>query len=121
VSTTDGAYRFDVNVMGVVYRRVLLDAWTGKVKAIERYDVRGRLLTRIELADYVTSGETAFPRRLIVERPLAGVTVTLELGNPKLNKDIPRAAFTPHRRPDFRHVDLDYRPLSDVEAFRGEQ
>ncbi|MFW6189541.1 MAG: hypothetical protein ACOC7T_03825 [Planctomycetota bacterium] len=118
---TDDRYVFHVDLMGVPYRRVTVAAGTADLLSIERYDVRGRLITHVELGQYGPADGNQFPYRLAVERPLAGVRVELELDDPKLNKDIPLAAFALHDRTDFKHINLDYQPLSDVKAFRGEE
>jgi hypothetical protein len=110
-------YRFDVHVLGVPYRRVLVDRRTVAVAAIRRYDALGRTVTEVALSDYAPADGTVVPRRLRVERPLAGVTIELELDDPALNKELPAEAFVPPERPGWRVIDLDRRPLTDARAF----
>ncbi len=111
-------YRFDVHVAGLLRRQV----WVGRrklaVTAIRRYDALGRTVTEVRMEGQRPTDGSTFPRRLTVERPLVGVRVELRLGAPQLNKDLPRRAFLPPERPGWRHVDLDVRDLSAVEAFR---
>ncbi len=121
VVTTPQGYLFTVRVLGLPYRRVLVDRLNGVVRRIDRCDVRGDLLTRVELDRYAPVDDSFFPRRLVVERPAAGVGVELRLGAPELNKEIPIQAFIQPERPDLRHVDLDRQPLSEVEAFRVDE
>jgi hypothetical protein len=121
MASADKGDLFSINVFGALYRTVLVDPGTADVLRITDYDVLGRVLTDIRLSDYTVVNSTRFPLRLRVERPLDGVAVDLRLGAPKLNKPIPLQAFQPHRLDAYRHVDLDYQPLSDVHAFSGKQ
>jgi len=121
MTSADGAYRFDIDVLGALFRRITVDAGTGDILRIESYDVRGRLLSDVRLSDYRLTDSVRFPRRLSLRRPLSGVRVELRLGKPKLNKPIPRSYFEPHATAGRQVIDLDRRPLSDVRAFTGQQ
>jgi len=113
--------RFDVDVLGALFRRITVEPGTADILRIENYDVRGRLVTDIRLSDYRAANSARFPRRLIIDRPLDGVQVELRLGGPKLNKAIPRKSFEPHPPAGWSVIDLDRQPLSDVRAFTGER
>ncbi|MFO7959219.1 MAG: hypothetical protein R6X33_19200 [Candidatus Brocadiia bacterium] len=113
-------YRFDVRVMGMPYTRVLVDRRRLVISGIQRLDSVGRVIADIRLADYSPTDSALFPHRLQVERPLAGTGVNLRLGSPNLNKPIPPEAFEPTEHTGWRHINLDYQPLSAVEAFSGE-
>jgi hypothetical protein len=112
---------FRVNVLGALFRTVLVEPPTADILRIVDYDVLGRVVTDIRLSDYEAIGSTRFPLHLSVERPLDGVQVELRLGRPELNKPIPLQFFRPHPLEGYRHVDLDRQPLSDVHAFSEEQ
>jgi hypothetical protein len=112
---------FRVLVFGTLFRTVLVDPGTADILRIQDYDALGRVVTDITLSDYEAFGSARFPLRLSVDRPLDGVRMDLRLGDPKLNKPVPPQAFAPHALDGYRHIDLDRQPLSDVQAFSGEQ
>lgn len=112
-------YRFDAYLLGALYRRVLVDRKKLVVTTIEQYDVLGRVVTRVQMADHAPADGTLFPRLLIVERPLSGVKVKLRLRDPKFNKALSLQVFQPAELPGWTQIDLDREPLSAVEAFRA--
>jgi len=85
------------------------------------YDLLGRVSTVVRLESYRETGGVLFPRRLVVERVLAGYRIELRLGRPQFNRPIDPRAFAPAKRPGWRHIDLDREPVSAVKAFRGER
>jgi hypothetical protein len=123
VTLRQGEYTFDVPVFGTTYWKVRVDAITGTVTAVERYDARGRLVTRMLLSDYRPLNDTQFPCRMVVERPSNGVQVELRLGRPRLNKQVRPQAFAPHRIAGRKHWDLDdpNTRIDDIEAFRAQR
>jgi hypothetical protein len=115
---------FHINVFGALFRTVLVDPGTADILRITDYNVLGEVVTDIRLSDYEDLDTTRFPYRLQVERPLDGVSVDLQLDEPKLNtlnKDKLLQTFRLHSLDGYRHVDLDVQPLSDVHAFTGEK
>jgi len=110
-------YRFDVHLLGALYRRVLVDRRTLAVTGISRYDSLGRLITRVTLARHIAVDGVLFPRELIVERPDSGVTVRLRLGNPKFNKELPLETFMPEDRAGYTHHNLDRESIYDIRFF----
>jgi hypothetical protein len=120
MTVEEGNYRFDVRVLGMLRRQVSVDRRQLVVTTVCRYDALGRMVTRLDLGDYEETGGTLFPHALTVDRPLDGVKVELELGDPKLNVDLPVQAFRPTERPGWKVIDLDREPLSDVKGFVGE-
>jgi hypothetical protein len=113
-------YRFDVHVAGVLRRQVWVDRRELVVTRIRRYDALRRTVTDVALDRYRDTDRGPFPRRLTVDRPLAGVSVELRLSDPDLSKELPPEVFLPPERPGWRKIDLDRQPLSAVEAFRAE-
>ncbi|MHC5034244.1 MAG: hypothetical protein ACYTFZ_04345 [Planctomycetota bacterium] len=120
MTVQDDVYRFDVSVLGVPYRQVSVDRRMVAVTRIRRYDATGRVVTDISLDDYAEADSTLFPRRLTIDREQLGVTVELRLSDPVINPDINPEAFEPGERPGWTHIDLDFRPLSEVRAFTAE-
>jgi hypothetical protein len=114
-------YRFDVYVLGRLYRRVLVDRRTLSVSAIRRYDVAGRLLTAISMDDFRREGDSPFfPRRLTVDRPQQGVRVELRLDEPVLNQPLPLAVFQTGKHRGWTLIDLDWQDISEVKGFSAE-
>ncbi len=113
-------YRFDVSLLGAPYRRVLVDRRDLVVSRITRYDPVGRVTLDVELSRHTESELGSFPRELVVRRPREGVTVSLRLRDPKLNKDIPLQAFRPSTRPGYTVHNLDYEPIENIEFFGGQ-
>lgn len=114
-------YRFDVELSGETVRSVLVDRRTLNLSRIEVYDMFGRVRTEVRMEAYRSVQGVNFPFRMWVLRPRHGYRIRLKLDNPKFNKDIPDRAFQPKKRPGWRHVNLDYQPLSAVKAFSGER
>ena len=114
-------YRFDVYLDGSLRRQVFVDRRKVAISRIRRYDALGQAVTDIYLQDHEKADGGVFPHRLIVRRPLNGVEVELELDDPKLNVDLPPEMFVPPERPGWKVINLDYEPLSAVEAFRAEE
>jgi len=111
-------YRFDAFAHG---RTVWVDRRRVVISRIVEYDRQGYEVLEVDLERYKRTGEVVFPRRITVRRPQAGYRVRLGLGRPKFNKTIPPSAFEPKPRPGWRPIDLDYEPLSNVEAFGGKR
>jgi len=114
-------YRFDVRSGNLLMRRVYVDRRRVAVSRIVDYDLLGRVSTVVRLESYRETGGVLFPRRLVVERVLAGYRIELRLGRPQFNRPIDPRAFAPAKRPGWRHIDLDREPVSAVKAFRGER
>ena len=112
-------YRFDVHLSGFLVREVFVARRKVVVEKIVEYDVLGRAHTIYTMAKYRAVDGVETPFRLGVERTLSGVKIRVRLGRPKLNKDVSPSFFSPKRRPGWRHINLDLRPVADVEAFRG--
>jgi hypothetical protein len=120
MSVEGGYYRFDVPLLGVVCRRVLVDRRQLSVAEMEDYDVLGQEVLRVRMADLVPADGTQFPLQWAFERPSVGIMVTLRLRQPAFNKDLAVQAFMPGERPGWTVVDLDTEPLSAVQAFAEE-
>lgn len=106
--TVEGRYyRFDVLVLGTLYRRVLIDRRDLTVRAIERYDAAGRKILDVQLRDHQQLGGTALARRLTVTRPLAGLTIDLRLGGLELRDDVDLRLLNMATPPGWREIDLD--------------
>jgi hypothetical protein len=114
-------YRFDVELSGETIRSVLVDRRTLNLACIEVYDMFGRVHAEVWMEGYRNVQGVDFPYRMRVLRPRHGYRIRLKLDNPKFNKDIPGRAFEPKKRPGWRHINLDYQPLSAVKAFSGER
>ncbi len=110
-------YRFDVFSDGLLMRSVFVDRRRPAVSRILEYDLLGRVSTEVVMDRYREVDGLRFPRRLSVNRPLAGWRVQLKLGGPEFNKPIEEEAFRPGRRPGWQEIDLDRESLSNVRAF----
>ena len=119
---TRSHYRFKVYVLGVLFRRVLVDRRRLVITRIERYDSLGRLHTLIELEDYAPVGESTAPRYLLIQRrqvsydPPLSVTVRLDLDDVEPLKEGAEALMRPRVPRGWNVVDLDREPLSNIRA-----
>jgi len=111
-------YRFDVYVGSEVVRRVYAGRREVAINRIVDYDSLGRIRTEIFLDKYTDIAGIPVPLLLCVERPLSGGRLTLRLSRPKLNTELNKALFEAKRRAGWKYINLDYEPLSEVEAFR---
>jgi hypothetical protein len=122
MSLDDEHYRFEARVLGVIYRRVLVDRRLLVVTDIERFDSLGRLHTAVRMRDYVPVGDTLAPSRLVVQRrqvsdvPPLSVTVNLSLSDLEPLKEGAQALMRPRVPPGWQVVDLDREPLSNIRA-----
>lgn len=111
-------YRFDVSMSGQIIRKVYIDRRDMHLTRIKMFDFFGRLQTDVRMNRYRNVDGVPFPFRLIVRRPLVGYRIELRLKDPDFNKDIPGQFFEPRKRPEWKHIDLDYEPITRIEAFR---
>jgi hypothetical protein len=115
-------YRFEARVLGVLYRRVLVDRRELVVTDIERFDSLGRLHTAIRMQNYVPVGDFLAPTRLVVERrqvsdqPPLQVTVRLALSDLEPLKEGATALMRPRVPPGWPVVNLDREPISNIRA-----
>ena len=119
MSLEDRTYRFDVRVYGVLLRTVHVSRADTAISAILDYDHSGRLVTEIHMEDHEEVSGSLIPMFFSLERPLSGSKVRLWLKKVRLDKEFPRETFRPREKASWRHVNLDYQSLSDVQAFGG--
>ena len=110
-------YRFDVRISGQLIRSVYVDRRTLHISRIEVHDLLRRVRTRVSMERYRDVKGVEFPFRMTILRPLVGYRIRLTLDEPTFNKNIPARAFEPKDRPGWEHINLDYEPLSKVDAF----
>jgi len=108
-------YVFESHVLGVLYRRVLVDRRRIVVVGIERYNTLGRLELDVRLDRHEEIDGTPAPHRLIVRRPHLGFAVEMRLDEMEI-KPIPEALFRASRPHAWRLVDLDVQPVTDIRA-----
>lgn len=111
-------YVFEARVLGVPYRRVLVDRRDLVITSIQRFDSLGRITSEVLLDDYEEVDGALLPTALTVRRervvsePPVSITVRMSLADLKLlPKGVPESFITPQTPPGYRVINLDYEPL----------
>ena len=101
----------------MLYRRVFVDRRRLVVVGIRRFDIHGRLELDVRLGRYRDLDGVPAPHRLLVRRPRLGFTVDMRLTDMKI-KPIPLGIFRTRLPHGWRRINLDYQPVTDIEALR---
>ncbi len=106
-------YVFEVELSGFPFRKVTVDRYDLHINSITSYDILAEINTVVEMDRYRWREGGLFPYRLAIYRPQEGYDITLNLGRPEFDHDIPESFFMPRERPGWEHIDLDRSPPSD--------
>ncbi len=119
METTRNEYVFEVTLGGFPLRRISVDRYDLNINSIMTYDIFGTVDTSVTLDRYRRLNGRVFPHRLSVYRPQSGYTITLQLGQPRFNRELPVQTFLPRRRPGWNHIDLDRQSPYDIRGPEG--
>lgn len=91
-----------------VEREMVVDLALGQIVEHSLYDGKGTLLTRAEMSDFQsTAVGVLMPRRITLNCPEAGSTMTMTIGQIEVNPSIPVATWQMQMDPNLKVVDLD--------------
>lgn len=91
-----------------VEREMVVDLALGQIVEHSLRDGKGKLLTKAGLDDFrSTSTGVLMPRRITLNCPEAGSTMTMTIGQIEVNPSIPVATWQMQMDPNLKVVDLD--------------